>query len=144
MARLTRYVCFLYAVDMRPLSRLLAGTLTVTLVLLVFGPFLLCGGGSTNKAEMATCCRAMHFQCHKKDGLSSCCDHETVDALHVTLSIARDGNSVQPQLAWAPLADAVRTDEWHARAGYSTFPLSPIHSPPQSTPLFLRHSTLLI
>ena len=123
--------------------RSLAKLLTLTFGLSAFAPLLLCGGGSPTKTEASACCRAMQFQCHKTDGDSACCKHQSVAPLQPAMASA---SPLAPQplatLGLLPVgvAGGLLANQSRQRLIDSLL----VHSPPEGVPLFLFHSTLLI
>jgi hypothetical protein len=140
---LTHDFMFLYSGGMPSLSRKLASSLILALLASIFGPLFLCGGGPMNKAEGSACCRAMHFRCHVKDGRSSCCEHQTMAVLQITLNTPQSECSPQTPSPIS-LPYAVSTHDVLAAASSRAILVVPSHSPPEAVPLFLRHATLLI
>jgi len=122
----------------------LARLMTLAFALSVFVPFLLCGAGSVTKAEASACCRAMQFKCHKTDGESGCCKHQSVAPVQPAISSASQVAPQQPLAAVGVLPSAFTGGLLGSQFGHRLFDLFPAHSPPGGVPLFLFHSTFLI
>lgn len=129
---------------MRRYSREFASLLTLLFAVSGFSPLLLCGGSSFTKAEASDCCRAMQFKCHKNNGDEPCCKHRTVAPLHLALTSTFEVAAPQPP-ALRTLVPIVAGSELLTRqAGHQFSDLFAGHSPPETVPLFLLHSTLLV
>jgi len=118
--------------------------MTLAFGLSAFVPFLLCGGGSPTKAEASACCRAMQFKCHKTDGDSACCKHQSVAPLQPAIASASVVAPPQPLATVGVLSITVTGGSLAGQFGDRLLDLFPAHSPPGSVPLFLFHSTFLI
>jgi len=129
---------------MRRHVRSLARLVTLAFAVSVFVPFLLCGADSVTKAEASACCRAMQFKCHKTDGESPCCKHQSVAPVQPAISSASQVAPPQPLATVGVLPIAVTGSLLAGQFGDRLFDLFPAHSPPGSVPLFLFHSTFLI
>ena len=124
--------------------RSFAKLLTLAFGLSAFAPFLLCGGGSPTKMEASACCRAMQFQCHKTDGESACCKHQSVAPLQPAIASGSPLTPPQPLATVGVLWTPVKGGALAGQFGDRLFDLFPAHAPPGSVPLFLFHSTFLI
>ena len=133
-----------YLSSVRRHVRSFAKLVTLAFGLSAFAPFLLCGGGFPTKAEASACCRAMQFQCHKTDGESACCKHQSVAPVQPAISSASQVAPPQPLATVGVLPIAVTGSLLAGQFGDRLLDLFPAHSPPGSVPLFLFHSTFLI
>ncbi|PYV02372.1 MAG: hypothetical protein DMG26_11530 [Acidobacteria bacterium] len=125
-------------------SRRLAQLLTLAFLASIFAPFLLCGGGSLTQAEASDCCRAMQFKCHKSDGDGACCKHQTVAPLHLAITSPSELRPPQPLATLGLLPVAASGGLLGTQSPHQLFDLFSGHSPPETAPLFLLNSTLLI
>ena len=133
-----------YLVNMRATSRKAGQLLTAIFTLSVFAPLLLCGGSSFTKAEASDCCRAMGSQCQKNKSNNPCCKHEAVAPLHLAVTSTSELAPPQP-LATISLLPVAASDGLLGRQSrHQLFDFLQGHSPPESVPLFIFHSTLLI
>jgi len=133
-----------YLSSVRRHVRSFAKLVTLAFGLSAFAPFLLCGGGFPTKAEASACCRAMQFQCHKTNGDSACCKHQSVAPVPPGITSASQVSPSRPLATVGVLPVAVTARSLASHFGQRLFDLFPAHSPPGSVPLFLFHLILLI
>jgi hypothetical protein len=86
----------------------------------------------------------MQFKCHKKDAEGACCKHQTITPLHLAVTSISELAPPQP-VALIGLAPILASgDLLRGQPGHQVFDLFPGHSPPETIPLFIFHSALLI
>jgi hypothetical protein len=129
---------------MRRYTRKLATFVTLAFVLSIFTPLLLCGGTSFTKAEASDCCRAMDFKCHKNEGDGPCCKHQSIAPLNLAITSAVELAPAQPLTTIGLLPVIANSGLLASQCRHQLFIFSSGHSPPETVPLFLINSTLLI
>src|SRR6516165_10692347 len=117
-----------YLSSVRRHVRSFAKLVTLAFGLSAFAPFLLCGGGSPTKVEASACCRAMQFKCHKTDGDSACCNHQSVAPFQPAIASGSPLAPPQPLATINVLPIPVTGGALAGQFGDRLFDLFPAHS----------------